>query len=66
MKLEAGGSLANDDEDDDEAVAASANTRTPDQTNKNSITGFISVSTASLSEAAGGRGLEAGGRWQSG
>ena len=54
-RLEAGGrwqsgSLANDE--DDEAVAASVNTRTPDQTNKNSLTGFILVSTASLSEAA--------------
>ena len=52
LELEAGGSLANDDDDDDEAVAASADTRTPDQTNKNSIIGFILVSTASLSEAA--------------
>ena len=41
--LEAGGSLANDDDDDDEALAASTNTRTPDQTNKNSIIGLILV-----------------------
>ena len=37
LGLEAGGSLANDD--DDEAVAASAND--PNQTNKNSIIGYI-------------------------
>ena len=41
LGLEAAGSLANDD--DDEAVAASTNTGTPDQTNKNSIIGFILV-----------------------
>ena len=50
MGLEAAGSLANDD--DDEAVAASANTRTLDQTNKNSVICFILVGMASLSEAA--------------
>ena len=50
LRLEAGGSLANDD--DDEAVAASANSRTLDQTNKNSIIGFTLVGTTSLSEAA--------------